>query len=246
MEIDMSKSSWELINSWWLILPFTFPLYLNWTAFIYVGITARHRKWILYGVIYAIPSMLLTFIGSTANSNEIIDANSTIGILIIIIYLMGCTSIIHAFSLREEYLIRLKALKNVKNDDKLRKKIAREYGLGDRVSSDTQEHSTIIKDEKQAVSDGSVKDFPPTVSPLTDINNDPEDLLLELPGINETLAKKIIQLRRSGIYFDSAEDFGESLSLKPHVVERIKPLIVINPSREEIKIMKNKGRIVDI
>lgn len=243
----MSKSSWELIRSWWLILPFTFPIYLNWTAFIYAGITARHRKWILYGVIYAIPSILLTFIGSTTNSNEAIDANSIMGILIIIIYLMGCISIIHAFSLREEYLIRLKALKNVKNDDKLRKKIAREYGLGERVSSDTQEHSTVIKDKKQVVSEGFVKDFPSkSVSSPVDINNDPEALLLELPGMNEILAKKIIQLRQSGIYFSSAEDFGESLGLKPHVVERIKPLIVINPSGNETTIKKNKGRIVDI
>ena len=242
----MSKSSWGLIHSWWLILPFTFPLYLNWTAFLYVGITARHRIWILYGVIYAIPSMLLTFINSTTNPNEIIDANSIMGILIIITYLIGCISIIHAFSLREEYLIRLKALKNVKNDDNLRKKIAREYGLDDRNFSYNQEHSTGIKDEKQADSDEFVKDFPHTVSPSIDINNDPEDLLLKLPGINKTLAEKIIQLRQSGIYFDSAEDFGELLDLKPHVVERIKPLVVINTSGEETKIMKNKGRIVDI
>jgi DNA uptake protein ComE-like DNA-binding protein len=242
----MSKSSWELIHSWWLILPFTFPIYLNWTAFIYIGITARDRKWISYGVIYSIPSILLTFVDSTTNSNEIIDANSLMGILIISIYLMGCISIIHAFSLREEYLIRLKALKNVKNDDKLRKKIAREYGLDDGNFSYNQEHSTRIKNEKSQISDEFVKDFPHTVSPSIDINNDPEDLLLELPGINETLAKKIIQLRQSGIYFDSAEDFGELLGLKPHVVERIKPLIVINTSGEETKIMKNKGRIVDI
>ena len=241
----MSKRSWELINSWWLILSFTFLLYLNWTAFLYIGITARHRRWILYGVIYAIPSILFSFMASTWNSNEIIDGNSIQGMIIFIMYSMGLISIIHAFYLRKEYLVRLKALKKV-NDDQLRKKIAREYGLSDRVSSDAHENSKVIKDEKQAVSDGFVKDFhSKSVSSPVNINNDPEDLLVELPGVNIILAKKTIQLRESGVYFDSAEDFGQALGLKPHTVEKIKPYIIINP-KEEIKIMKNKGRIVDI
>jgi DNA uptake protein ComE-like DNA-binding protein len=236
----MSKSSWELINSWWLILPFAFLIYLNWIAFAYIGITARHRKWILYGVVYAIPFIVMSILG-TAYHGKIISFNP--GQIAFIIYLMGVISIIHAFYLREEYLVRLKALKYSNNDDKLRKKIAREYGLGNRISSDTQEHPTVIKDDKQVLSDEFVKDFP---SKSVDINNDPEDLLSELPGVSVILAKKIIQLRRSGVYFDSAEDFGEALGLKPHIVEEIKFFIVVNPVGDEIKITKNKGRIVDI
>lgn len=244
----MSKSSGKLINSWWLILPFTFPIYLNWLAFVYIGITARHRKWILYGAIYAIPSILITFMGSTTNANhQVVSFNSLLGMIIPIMYLIGFISIIHAFSLRNEYLIRLKALKNFNYDDKLRKKIATEYGLSDRISSDSMEHSRIRKRGKQAVSDDFVNNFPSESVPTRiDINNDPKDLLAELPGMSEILAKKAIQLRQSGVYFDSAEDFGQALCLEPRTVEKIKPLIVINPSGEELKIVKNKGRIVDI
>lgn len=238
----MSKSSRELVNSWWLILPFTFPIYLNWTAFIYIGITARYRKWILYGVVYAIPGILITFLGSI-NSSEV-NVNS-MGILVIVMYLMGSVSIIHAFSLREEYFIRSKTL-NKQNDDNLRKKIFREYGLVDWVSRENQGHSTTINDEKKAVSNEFDKNYPTEVGSQVDINNDPEDLLVEIPGVSVILAKKAIKLRESGVYFDSAEDFCQALGLKPHMVEKIKPFIVINPSGEEETIIKNKGRILDI
>lgn len=242
----MSKSSWDLINSWWLVLPFT--IYLNWLAFLYIGITARHRRWMLYGLIYAIPIISVQIIANMTNVNhKVVSATSLLGISTTIMFLMGIISIIYAFTLREEYLIRLKALKySNKNDDKLRKKIAREYGLSERIFSDSQD-STKIKDEGQTVSDDFVNDFSSgSVSRRVDINNDSEDLLAELPGVSVILAKKAIELRQSGVYFDSAEDFGEALDLKPHTIEGIKHFIVITPSRDEKKIMKNKGRIVDI
>ena len=67
----MSRRLWGLINSWWLILPFT--IYLNWLAFLYVGVTAKHRKWILYGVLYSIPFIFYQFYTLTGQDTSIVN-----------------------------------------------------------------------------------------------------------------------------------------------------------------------------
>ena len=76
-----------------------------------------------------------------------------------------------------------------------------------------------------------------------DVNNTSEETLTELPGVSLILAKKAVQLRNSGVYFESAEDFGEALGLKPHIIARIKPLIIITPHKEA---PKHKIRKIDI
>ena len=240
----MSRRLWGLINSWWLVLPFT--IYLNWLAFLYVGVTAKHRKWILYGVLYAIPFIFYLVYTQTGQNVSIINGQPIsleFEIILTAVWLIGIFSIVHAFLLRKEYLIRLEILKEVKKD-KLEKKILQE------VSLNNQEHSkNIEKQDMRTDSNEFVKDFPfkPVLSPV-DINNDPENLLVELPGVSLILAKKAIQLRESGVYFNSAEDFGHALGLKPHTVEKIKPYIVINPQKDvqTATISQTKGRRIDI
>ena len=117
----MSKS-WRLINSWWIILPFT--IFFYWSAFYYIAATAKNRKWFYYGLIYTIPFILLISRGHTNFTNPI--DNFIMGIVL----LFWFVSIGHAFLLRKEYLIRLETLKRVQpTDDDLRRKIEKEYGI---------------------------------------------------------------------------------------------------------------------
>ncbi|MEL7671506.1 helix-hairpin-helix domain-containing protein [Methanobacterium sp.] len=240
----MSRRLWGLINSWWLILPFT--IYLNWLAFLYVGVTAKHRKWILYGVLYAIPFIFYLFYTLTGQDTSIVNGQPVsleFEIILSAVWLIGIFSIVHAFSLRKEYLIRLEILKEVKIDE-LKKEIHQE------ISLNNPEHSKNIENQDTRTDTNEfVKDLPfKSVSSPVDINNDPEDFLVQLPGVSIILAKKTIQLRESGVYFDSAEEFGQALGIKPHTLEKIKPFIVINPQKDvsTITTSHTKGRRIDI
>jgi len=243
----MSENSWKLINSWWLLLPFGFFIYLNWIAFIYIGVSAKHRKWIIYGIIYLIPALVINIFLAPSGETTV-DMSSFTGFFIIAYYVLGIFSIFHAFYLRKEYLIRLEALNKVKSSESFKQKIAKEYSLNYGISENPEVSPNITKNQDPLVSNEFVNDFSSkTVSSLVDINNDPEHSLAELPGVSLILAKKAIQLRESGVYFDSPEDFGFTLGLKPHVVEKIKPVIIINPRKEVQKpTSQTKGRRIDI
>ncbi|EKF84964.1 helix-hairpin-helix domain-containing protein [Methanobacterium formicicum] len=243
----MSRNSWELINSWWIALTFGFFVYINWIAFIYIGITAKNRRWILFGVIYLIPAILIQiFAPSAPEQGMIVETNSLLGIILTLLFVMGIISIIHAFYLRKEYLLRLKTLKEMR-DNQFRQQIVEEYESNNANLSKTSKNSP--KREESELDSGFVKDLTLKHLPTPiDINNDPEDSLAELPGVSLILAKKAVQLRQSGIYYESAEDFGMALGLKPHIVEKIKPFIIINPLNENQTLTEPeiKGRRIDI
>ncbi|MDO5826241.1 MAG: helix-hairpin-helix domain-containing protein, partial [Methanosphaera sp.] len=63
---------------------------------------------------------------------------------------------------------------------------------------------------------------------VIDINTATEDELKNLPGINVIKAKKIIQLRESGIYIKSWDDLQDKLNLKDYELEQIKAYAKIN------------------
>ncbi len=240
----MSRSLWKIINSWWLVFPFT--IYLNWVAFLYIGVTARNRKWIIYGVLYAIPFIIYLVYTETGQntsirSGEPIDLEYEI--ILSSVWLIAVFSIVHAFFLRKEYLIRLEILKEVKKDE-LEKGVLQEISSNNEGQSKNNEEQNMRTDSNDFVTDFSSK----SVSSRVDINNDPEDLLIELPGVSAILAKKTVQLRQAGVHFDSAEDFGQALNLKPHTVEKIKPYIVINPQKDVPVATRSqtKGRRIDI
>jgi DNA uptake protein ComE-like DNA-binding protein len=249
LEVNMSESSWKLANSWWLLLPFGFPIYLNWIAFIYIGVTARHFKWVLYGIIYLIPALFMNiFMTPTSSGETVVTMNSVQGIIILAYYIMGVFSIFHAFYLRKEYLIRSETLNKVKSSESFRQKIVKEYELEYGISESPEVSPNITKNQEKPVSNEFVNNFPSNTTSSVDINKDPEDSLAELPGLNLILAKRAVQLRESGVYFDSAEDFGLALGLKPHIVKKIEPYVVIKPLNDvpTQTTSKTKGRRIDI
>ncbi len=254
----MSRRSWELLHSLWIILTFTY--FTNGLAFIYAGIRVRNRKWSLYGIIYLIPFALTEIFMSYFINPGMINAEgvvtdsfvNTLGSLFIIPWLI---SIGHAFYIRKEYLMRLESLEEVHNAEQLhfrrrikemedakerelRQKINREYNM-DYYESKWPKTSDNAHNDPNVTLD---KTFKESASLLVDINNDPEEAIAELPGIGIILAKKAVKLRQNS-QFESLEEFGEALNLKPHILEQIRPSVVI--SNRETKIQKS-GRLVDV
>jgi DNA uptake protein ComE-like DNA-binding protein len=81
----------------------------------------------------------------------------------------------------------------------------------------------------------------PYAAPL---NNSSEREIASLPGVGVIVAKRVISLRDSRGGFHSVEDFGEALNLKPHVVERIRPLVFVSPPQQSGS-SGSSGRVVD-
>ncbi|HOL52247.1 MAG TPA: GYF domain-containing protein [Bacillota bacterium] len=77
-----------------------------------------------------------------------------------------------------------------------------------------------------------------------DLNNDPEEAIAALPGVGTILAKKAVSIRQSSGGFATVEAFAEALGLKPHMVERIRPLVKLGVRKLEVP-PATKTRVVD-
>ena len=77
-----------------------------------------------------------------------------------------------------------------------------------------------------------------------DVNSAPVEALADLPGIGAILARKAFDIREQTGGFVSLESFAEALGLKPHIIERIRTIVVVGPvSEAPAEVLK--GRMVD-
>jgi hypothetical protein len=101
MPITSKGKTWEIRHSLWIGWTFTLGFF-NWIAFLYIGLRARRKKWIFWGLFYSVPFTLAMLTP---------DLDSPLGNLIVFLTLaLGVAGILHAFRVRKEYLIRLEAL----------------------------------------------------------------------------------------------------------------------------------------
>lgn len=119
MSITTKDRRWELLHSLWIGWTFTIGVF-NWIAFVYIGLRAGQRKWILWGVLYLMPVTLVIVLAG---------AGASAGLGAIAMLLMvgsGVASIFHAFRVRNEYLLRLVALQRrvAESDEALKRRFS--------------------------------------------------------------------------------------------------------------------------
>ncbi len=250
MSTTSKGQRWEILHSLWILWTFTFGFF-NWVAFFYIGIRAKQRKWILWGLVYAIPFILaMAFAESSAFDGWI--GNLTVTLTLI----LGIISIVHAFRIRKEYLLRLEALqrREVNSGATLRDRVNAEYSAQDQRSVTNHEPARPSEfaatqssdwkrqpDDVAATSNSASSATSPT--PKIDLNNSSEQEISSLPGIGLIIAKRTVMLREERGGFHSIEEFGQALNLKPHIVERIRPLVVVSPRQPGSS--GTTGRVVD-
>lgn len=238
----MNKGTyWQIKNSLWILL--TFTIVLNWVAFFIIGYKVKYKKWSMYGALYALPFTLFIIF------DEMFFVGETL--IGLVLFAGWVSSMIHAFRIRKEYLLRLEAIELRKPEDerRLRGKIESEYGvqLKQKTSSSQmngQQTNPIpppILTTTQA--DNWIQPIQPNPVPV-DLNHASELELAELPGVGAILAKKAIKERENRGGFRSLEDFSQPLGLKPHIVERIRPLVVVTVPKED-QPQQWSGRMVD-
>lgn len=116
---------WEWRHSLWML--WTGVPYLYALAFFYIGVRARQVKWILFGIFYALPlvDLLSWFTLSRGHWGYSLLAASGLGI----------GSILHAMSVRREYLVRYSVLqeREVWDHDDLRNELEIRHGVNVRA-----------------------------------------------------------------------------------------------------------------
>ncbi len=116
MEISINSSltsrskRWDLLHSLWVGWTFTLGFF-SWAAFLYIGVRARQRRWIVWGLLYSIPFVYeLAARASTTFWPREWD-HSWEGTVITLLYpVVMALSIYHALRVRKEYLVRLDSL----------------------------------------------------------------------------------------------------------------------------------------
>lgn len=239
-KITSKGKMWELLNSIWMLWSIVTFGFLNYISFYYIAYRVKQKKWTIWGIIYSIPFILYILTYETINSDSVLS-NIIFGIVMI----SWIGSIFHVFRIRAEYLLRLEQQKQISNREieQLRKSIQNEYhGKNQPISSlkskEFVPHWSIQEREKNLISS--------SIIPI-DINTGSEEEIGSIPSIGIILAKKIIALRKEKGGFASIDDFADSLQLKPHVRERIKPYVQFSDigNNASIKSEEKSGRIVD-
>ena len=102
-----------------------------------------------------------------------------------------------------------------------------------------------IKESKVKATQDTIQEQYPATFHIVDVNTADENELCTLPGINKIQAKKIIQFRERERYFNSREDFFETMKIKEHFQKQMKFMITANFVEAPKKKNTPTERIVD-
>lgn len=238
----------RLALTWWIYL--TLIPGITFIPFAYAGFSSKDRKLVYCSYIYFLPVMLVDYLPD----------------LSVIAWIGG---IIHAFAIKNKYINRRLELKyndlnkfsnlaTVKNDSTNKKEVVKikmqkdiEEELKEEIPVKTiQEDNNVLRENKKVQLDlgetsNKLVDIDEKRNQLVDINYCSEEELEKLPFINSIIAKKAIQQREAIGSFSSVEEFGISIGLKPHIIEKIRPLVLVREKNiKEDK--KEKGRVIDL
>lgn len=275
MALTNKGKGWEIKHSLWIL--WSFIVMFNGMGLLLAGNKTRVKKWRNSGLLYIAGSWLILIVASEG-SDLILNIMS----IILIVQYFAC--IIHSFCVRKEYLIRLEVLENQKLEQRmaneLRNKVSREYGVNIKnentgstgvkenaipvislksglVSEYKTENKNISKNKhftsKESID--NTMNMNQKNQKRLDINTCTQDELLQLDGVGVVEVKKIMNFR-SDNKFNSVEEFIETLGIKPHLAEKIRPMLICiegsnnsskesNKNRENLK-ASHVGRIVDV
>lgn len=246
-QITEKGKGWEFRHSIWMLWAILTFGALNYISFYYISYKVKQRKWFIAGIIYSILFILVMVV------SELFPTEHWVYDVTLAAYLLGwIASIVHVFKIRPEYLLRLEAKISSGHKEKeiasLKHKIAQEYGTTTASEKrDNTNTNSIHHEQQKMVSQETINAIKETSTEIQiiDINTASEQEIAKIPGIGTIYAKKVVSVRSQENGFQSFDHFVEALSVKPHLIEKIKPHLSFpeNPSIQPVK--KPEGRIVD-
>lgn len=220
---------WERWHSLWIGWTFTAGMF-NWIAFLYVGVRARRQRWVLWGAFYSIPFILAMVFAE--GSEAVMDA------VVALMIVMGIVSIVHAFRIRPDYL------RTIASGLQAAPKPAF-YPPEQRHGGATHRQPTPPPATAPPLSLAPPRPSAASATAAIELNTASEEELAAIPGVGATLARRAVQERESRGGFSSVDEFGHALELKPHVVERLRPRLLVGARPAPRPESRPSGRVVD-
>jgi hypothetical protein len=196
------------------VLPFVPLGLLSFGAFLYTGIRARQRNWIVAGVVYGV----LVYAGFVLVGTTDKDAvASDVGITLLLVG--WAVSLVHAFAIRAPFLERMELLEGATYDR-----------AEDRLLEREEARRLAREDPARALEMGVGRpDRQGFAGGLVDLNNAPASVIEELAGVSRELAERIVVMREEVGGFSSLDDLAHVLDLPVALVDRIRADVVLLP-----------------
>ena len=255
----LADSKWRYLNSWWVLLPPLSLGFLSWLAFLIPAI--RTGRWTFW-----VPSAVyggLLVAATVANSTDKEGVGGTIAVLIL---LLGCWlgASIHAAVANRSYLRALAARSTWY--DAPAPHHAPQTGPQTGPQTAPQPFLGISQDDYYAPAAPGYSatptvpppSTPPPSAPPTTTAHAPEgriDLssatpqqLAAVPGVGESLAQRIIEIRDARGGYRDLDDLVVAANLQPHELVRLRDRLEFGPVRPTGSGSQpgGTGRILDI
>jgi Helix-hairpin-helix motif len=201
---DRAEARSRRLRLWWLVFAFN-PFWTTWVAFLYAGLRAKKKEWLVLAAAYAAVELAgLAIVEGASGWRQDVGA-----LLTFVPWLVG---IPHALTLRDEYLDR----RDVLDDPRLRN--ARRLEVRRSMAGELARGNPELARDSQMLG-----------SDLVDINHGSVEELASLPGVDRRLARKIVHTRDEVGGFSSLYDLGHLLDLEAALVDGIAPRVVCLP-----------------
>ena len=220
---------------------------INWAAWIHACARTGNRSYVLYAVVYAIPFMAAMVFDphKKGTATDIVSGIAAVAWIAGIVHVMlqkdsvdrqiedrvqRNTGAQSPVPLRPTHLVAQPSPENqVENVLS---------GFGSSASS-LPPPPPIVQQPRES----QMSSAPVTPSRL-DLNSATETQMAGLPGVGIILGKKALMERQRRGGFGSIDEFCEALGLKPHIAERVRPLVEIGP-KGNLQGSSPSGRVID-
>jgi len=184
--------AWEWRASWFLLFFLTYFLY--WVPLVYMGLRVLQLRWVLYGIFYLPPVVLLALAQLAFGKHP--DAAAVTKYLWYSTNAFWVFAFVHTMVARGEFLLRL---------------------------ADAHDDRDHLSSRQRARLEAEFPPPPPAAqNRLLDVNGATEAELAMLPGLGPELAKRAVYLRAQHGGFRSFRHFAEQLQLPPRVSDRLR------------------------
>jgi hypothetical protein len=194
-------------NRWLAVVALGFG-FTTWAAFLYIGLRAQRRTWLVWAGAYGALAVIAGIADGSSHPNS---TASDIGAVVMMGAWLGGT--VHAAVARREAGRQIRP--------------PRITGLGEarqRIGRRAEGQRLAARDPRLAKEVGvgrpditGADDFG-----LIDVNRASPDALCRLPGVTPEIARRIMEIRQGVGFFKSADELGIYLDLSPAVVDEMR------------------------
>jgi DNA uptake protein ComE-like DNA-binding protein len=196
---------WETRQSWFMLLFLTVVLY--WVPLVYMGLRVLEFRWVIYGLLYAVPGALYALVAASGGAGEVSGAGVSLDYLGRSAGAFGFFALFHAWNARGEFLVRL--------------------------AEQQYDHEELLERTRGRIDAATAAGAPEaTARRLLNVNRVTEAELAMLPGLGPEHARQAMQMREEMGDYRSFADFAAKLQLPAAASARLRPLF--EPDTEEV------------